>query len=126
MFYKVVEVSRERQTGLLYVLVHFWRTRHAFDLGREPYLINDFRMQLPPDPDDARSRVRGNIRAYWKRARRVGRSGDHSLSDAVATRPLRQGGKIIRPVGSRVRAIEREECTDAELTSLQDTTEDVG
>lgn len=63
MRYQVQEVSTEDETGLTYVLVHFWDTLTAAQRGDPPVLVNDFLMQL----QDQGTRIVTNEDGWFKR-----------------------------------------------------------
>src|SRR3990170_1035618 len=77
MFYQVQQVRVDRRNRRLYLLIHFWRTRAAFELGRPPFLINDFILGI--SKETIRSEIRDIIISYWRRWRDVLLAGtDHS------------------------------------------------
>ena len=63
MLYKIVEVSTDKASGHVYVLVDFWRDKAAFDAAKPPARVNDFLMQLRP----LGQRVVTNAQGWYKR-----------------------------------------------------------
>ena len=45
-YFKINEISREPDTGLIYLDVDFWSDQSSYDAGDPPIVSNDFRMQL--------------------------------------------------------------------------------
>ena len=86
MFYQVQQVRVDRRNRRLYLLIHFWRTRAAFELGRPPVLINDFILGL--SKERIREEIRDIILGYWRRWRDIlpgARTASPSLSVLTAT-----------------------------------------
>jgi len=82
MFYQVQQVRVDRRNRRLYLLIHFWRTRAAFELGRPPVLINDFILGL--SKERIREEIRDIILGYWRRWRDILPPGTgHSHVDAT-------------------------------------------
>ncbi len=48
MYFHIAEVGTAKATGLMYLLVRFWRSKADHDAGKRPRLTNDFLMQLRP------------------------------------------------------------------------------
>jgi hypothetical protein len=88
MYYEVAEVSRHRDSSLVYVLCSFWTTKAAHDAApNDPELTNDFLMQLIRSKvakdgtvitwtdAELQQLVRTNITEYWQRAQAAARVG---------------------------------------------------
>lgn len=46
MFYKIIDIKTVAETGVLYVLVHFWADKKNAKDGALPKLINDFYIDI--------------------------------------------------------------------------------
>lgn len=99
---KIIEVSTDKATGCVYVLVHFWKTKAARGRRDKPFLINDFVMVLNPT-SNVEAQIMSNIWSYAERAEECGYKGDHSTANAITTDSFSEGGKEIRRKGAPVR-----------------------
>lgn len=92
MFYKIVELANAKETGHVYVLVHFWHNGGAYRRGEPPVLTNDFFMQLRPTATQLVTDSEGRVRTQSGKRLRVGPRVEENPDDPwereVVKRPL--------------------------------------
>jgi hypothetical protein len=97
MRYRIVEAATLKDTGALYLIVHFWKDK----VGGPPLLINDFIMQFLPD-EPIEDQIKANVERYAAEATVNGYEGDHSLRAAL---DFKANGKVLRAAGTATPSI---------------------